>query len=112
MSSTATQNEAIYSSLGADPDLADIVEMFVDEMPGRVQEFSSRADSGDWDSLKTLAHQLKGAAGSYGFDTVTPFAAELENALKTGQSEAIIREYLVSLLDICSRLRVGAPGDQ
>jgi len=60
--STSASEEPIYSTLGDDPDLQDIVEMFVEEMPGRTQTFLNHLASGDWEGLCRVAHQLKGAA--------------------------------------------------
>ena len=68
----ASELEPLYSSLGADPDLAELVAMFVDEIAGRVGRMRDCLDAGDTDGLRRAAHQLKGAAGSYGFFQLTP----------------------------------------
>jgi HPt (histidine-containing phosphotransfer) domain-containing protein len=101
--------EAIYSNLDGDPDLGEIVAMFVDEMPGRVERFTTLARTGDWAQLQTVAHQLKGAAGSYGFTTITPLARQLELAIREGASEREIREAIDALTAACSRVRYGRP---
>jgi len=104
-----SQAEPLYSTLGADPDLGEIVELFVEEMPGRIEALVEQYNSGDWDSLRRTAHQLKGAAGSYGFTQVTPVAAALEQRLDRREPEETIREALEELVDFCRRLSAGAP---
>jgi HPt (histidine-containing phosphotransfer) domain-containing protein len=74
----ASQIEPIYSSLADDPDFACLVEMYVDEMPERMEQLRQLFQVGDWRELNRMAHQMKGSAGGYGFDPITPFAARLE----------------------------------
>ena len=62
----------VHSSLAADPDLCDLVDRFIQEMPDRINALESQARSRDWQQLSRTAHQLKGAAGSYGFAALTP----------------------------------------
>ncbi len=99
----------IYSALAADPDLGALVEMFVDEMFVRISALETQARSRDWQQLARTAHQIKGAAGSYGFNVVTPYAARLENAAKNGCQEAEILSALHELLELCRRVRSGVP---
>jgi HPt (histidine-containing phosphotransfer) domain-containing protein len=100
--------EPIYSTLGADPDLAELVALFVDEMPERIGALLEQLHRGKWQQLERTAHQLKGAAGSYGFPAVTPYAARLERAVRHSEGEDQIRARLDELIHLCSRLRSGA----
>ena len=43
----------------------------------------------DYETVRTVAHGMKGAGGSYGFDRITEIAAVVEQAAKTGDSSAI-----------------------
>ena len=101
--------EPIYSTLASDPDLADLVEMFVDEIPSRVAALLESYESGNREQLGTLAHQLKGAAGSYGFDALTPAAARLETAVRHDESEEAVRQAIDTLVALTQRLRADAP---
>ena len=101
--------EPIYSSLGADPVLGEIVEVFVDEIPSRIEGLVSQAAAEDWEALGRTAHQLKGAFGSYGFDQLTPNALCLEKAARERQPEEQIREALDDLIGMCKRVRSGIP---
>jgi HPt (histidine-containing phosphotransfer) domain-containing protein len=95
--------------LAADPDLAELVEMFVEEMPERLTRLMATWDAKDLDGLSRLAHQLKGSAGSYGFHEVTPFAHQLEAVLKGHGTESEICHHLQELLGICQQIRSGVP---
>lgn len=109
MSVAATAEVAFYSVLGDDPDLGEIVTLFVEEMPLRIRHLQAHFGCANWDELARLAHQLKGAAGSYGFDQLTPFAARLEKAVRNGEPQASIRAVLEDLVEACGRVRAGAP---
>ena len=98
----------VYSSL-ADPDLGELIEMFVQEMPERINALETQARSRDWQQLTRTAHQLKGDAGSYGFNVITPCAARLESAAKDGCQEEEILSALDELLDLCRRMRPRGP---
>jgi HPt (histidine-containing phosphotransfer) domain-containing protein len=106
----SSSEEGIYSRLAKDPDLRDIVEMFVDEMPERMAAIASFLDAGDMEGLRRVAHQLKGAAGSYGFDPISPCASRLERSIRDGDPLEQIRETVAELGNLCSRVRCDQPG--
>ena len=109
MSTPTTDAQPLYSEMGADPDFGEIVEMFVDEMPQRVDALLAEMQSGNMDELQRLADQIKGAAGSYGFDAITAPAARLEASVRDGEPEAQIQTALDELVAFCGRVRAGAP---
>ena len=101
----------LYSRLAADPVLGQLVDLFVKEMPDRIGTFKAQARSQDWSQLARNAHQLKGSAGSYGFDEITSCAARLEATVRDdGQEETIILA-LNELLSLCRGVRSGTPQD-
>ena len=99
----------VYSHLAADPDLGELVDLFVQEMPDRINALDAQAKSRDWNQLAETAHQIKGAAGCYGFDEITPYAARLEAAAREAQQEEQILSALDELLTLCRRVRSGKP---
>jgi len=109
MTPVAKEKTPIYSILGADPDLGELVEMYVDEMPERISLLEQAFSSGDRESLQRAAHQLKGAGESYGFSQLTPLAAAVEYSARDGDPEEAIREALEGLVDVCKRVRSGEP---
>lgn len=109
MDSSAATSQALFSTLAEDPDLAEIVEMFVDEMPERIENILNCLESENWDGLRRASHQLKGAAGSYGFPTITPCAGVLEAAVKQSKPEDEIRKAVDELVAMCHSVRAGTP---
>ncbi len=112
MMKNSLPNDGIYSRLCDDPDLTDILEMFVAEMPGRVDMLLRHLEEQNWESLRRVAHQLKGAAGSYGFETITPAAARVEHAIRDHEPEERIRTAVMELVDLCRRVRTGQPAEK
>jgi len=97
----------IYSQFGGDSELRELVELFVQEMPDRIATLRRAHHGGDRDTLIQVAHQLKGAAGSYGFDTLTAPAKTLETAVRDGQAKDQVESALETLLQLCERVTAG-----
>lgn len=75
--------------LTEDADLRDIVEEFVNGLPGRIEDLRKTYENLDWTQLKTLAHQLKGAGGSYGYPDLSQLAAIMERDFVAQRAEDI-----------------------
>ena len=104
MSNLTQPNTPIYSFLADDPDLFEVVKMFVDEMPERIEQLLNDFNEKNWGELERTAHQLRGAAGSYGFGEVTPLAGKLEESVKAKFPEEKIHQYLIELIELCRRM--------
>lgn len=70
-----------------DADLRDVVEEFVSGLTSRISEFKRAHDQMNWDHLVTLAHRLKGAAGSYGYPDISQLCAEMERSFRAHQAD-------------------------
>ncbi len=46
----------------------------------------------DFETIRKIAHGMKGAGGSYGFDCITTMAATMEQAAKSGTADPIRTE--------------------
>lgn len=106
---TSSEVEYLYSSLAEDPDLAEIIDLFIEEMPERTGNLCRSLEDANWEALGRYAHQMKGACGSYGFHQLTPYAARVETAVREGQGEAAIRQAVEELVTLCQRVRGGSP---
>lgn len=84
--------ESIRSIYEDDPDMLEILVDFAKDLPQRVVELQEKQEQGDLASLQTLAHQLKGAGGGYGFQQITDVAGSLEQALKEGADASVIKD--------------------
>ncbi len=93
----------LYSTFQGDPDFNNLVVLFVEEMPGRTASLTESLKENDWSALRRIAHQLKGAAGGYGFDPITLAAGKLELAIRQSLPEEEIRADAERLIELCSR---------
>ncbi len=87
-STTNTVKEPVYSSFSDDPDFAELVEFFVDAIPERIELLRESFQKQDIEQLRTIAHQLKGAGGGYGFEELSTHAARLEQDCKQNDIDA------------------------
>ena len=103
-------DETIRSTFRSDPGMAGIIAEFVGQLPQRLTEMRQAAANSQWDALQRLAHQLKGAGGSYGYACLTDTARELESHAKQEDAEAAMLA-LGDLAHLCERVQAGHPGD-
>lgn len=90
--------EPIYSVYAFDPDMRDIVEMFVEDVPSKISKFLKFEEEKNWGELRRAAHQLKGSAGGYGFDVITDISHDLEDSLRSGEPSTRTFEVLQNLI--------------
>jgi CheY-like chemotaxis protein/HPt (histidine-containing phosphotransfer) domain-containing protein len=80
----------IISSLPTErPQFRRIVESFVEQLQGRLDEMQRAYERSDLDKLAELAHWLKGSGGTIGFDCFTEPARHLEQLAKQRKTEEI-----------------------
>lgn len=71
-----------------DIELTELRKEFLEEAEAKILEIRSRLAEGDTPSEESvkrmgdLAHQLKGAGGSYGYAEISSHAAKLEDAIE------------------------------
>jgi PAS domain S-box-containing protein len=80
--------EELHSLYADKPVIARVLPNFVDGLEGRVQEMNAALAEERFDDLRRLAHQLKGAGGSYGYPTITTAAVTLEADARENRGEA------------------------
>jgi len=103
----ATSHTPILSTFSDDPDMHELVAMFVAEVPDKINAFEVYNSTRNWPKLSQLSHQLKGSAGGYGFDDVTPLAQRLEGSVNRPQPVTHEVDACVqSLVEMLRRLSV------
>lgn len=102
-------DQLIHSPLAYDPGLRDLLELFTATLPQRLENMEQMAEKGDWENLRRQAHQLKGAAGSYGFTPLSVLAANLEAAARQRSDPEHIRQLLTQLREVAGRITVDPP---
>ncbi len=100
---TATTNAPLLSTFADDPDMLELVEMFVEEMDGRVKDIEAAIEGDDLASLAKLAHQLKGCGGGYGFPKITEVASVVEQQAKTADDRDALLSGVKELTSLCKR---------
>ncbi len=106
-----TPQSPIVSGFATDPDMAELVALFVQEMPARLASLKASWQSQELSEVQRLAHQIKGASGGYGFSQVGSAAAALEKsliALSEGSSRSStdeLRSKFDELISLCQRVR-------
>lgn len=98
-----TDRDIVQSEFADDPDMQELVELFVSELPERVAVLRSGLESNALDQVQRVAHQLKGASGGYGFPMIGDCAARVEAAVKTGAALEQIRRCVDDLAELCRR---------
>jgi HPt (histidine-containing phosphotransfer) domain-containing protein len=105
-------NSPIYSAFASDPEYAsdpefgDLLEEFVSLIPERIRSIREAIERGDKAKVSALVHQLRGACGSYGFHQVTPFATELEVALKSIAHLSELTGPIEIFLGVCGQMKM------
>jgi PAS domain S-box-containing protein len=95
----ATSNSAQLDALLSKPGMSKLVAKFLSKLDDRVNCIRAAAEAHDQGQLKLLAHQLKGAAGGYGFPGISQVAGALEHtALDDVES---LRTAIASLTELC-----------
>ncbi|SEL51990.1 Hpt domain-containing protein [Halomonas daqiaonensis] len=83
----------------------ELVAGFVERLPATIEGLRTALEQGDLEGLRRLAHQLKGAAGGYGFMPVSRDAAALETAVRSEAAPGELTTALERLVHTCSRVR-------
>jgi HPt (histidine-containing phosphotransfer) domain-containing protein len=101
----------LLSDFSSDPEMCELVDLFVNDMPQRVTALQASWDAGNARDVQRMAHQIRGAAGGYGFPSVSRHAAQLEDAIKamdasTSASLAGLQRQFDDLISLLQRVSV------
>jgi CheY-like chemotaxis protein len=96
------------AELLAKPRMAQLVDRFVRGLDQRVQSLRDAIAADDQQQLKVLAHQLKGAAGGYGFPEISRAAAGFEAAVNEHDLQSL-QAQLDQLISLCDVAKQRAP---
>lgn len=100
--------DMITSNLPTDrPEYRRIVESFVDKLHDKLGAMQAAFDAADLDELAELAHWLKGAGGTIGFDCFNEPARHLEQLAKRHEPEQI-GDSIRELNKLADRIAVSA----
>ena len=103
--------DPVVSTYSADPDMAELIQLFVGEMGQRIAALETCCRNREFSELKRIAHQLKGASGGYGFPSIGAAAGLLEEGVARAGSASdaasmgVIRKQVEDLVSMCRRVR-------
>ncbi len=103
----ATIGAPMRSRLAGNSRLANIIARFAEQLPARLGHMQAALEKADWPELAALAHWLKGAGGSMGFDDLFEPARALEDACKD-RDPAAAGAILAQLRQLDEQIQRGA----
>jgi HPt (histidine-containing phosphotransfer) domain-containing protein len=74
-----------------DSDLEDIIPGFLQNRQSDIEAILDALDKGDYESIRILGHNMKGAGGGYGFEVITDIGSAIEQAAKMNDADVIKR---------------------
>jgi HPt (histidine-containing phosphotransfer) domain-containing protein len=88
-----------------DPAFQELVDYFLEELPLRIQRLEQAAGEHDLETIRTVAHQLKGCAAGYGFPELGEQAALIEGCVRVPDLQTVeiakIRAGVNDLVALC-----------
>jgi PAS domain S-box-containing protein len=105
---SALSNTPVISRLAGHPKLGAVARTFGLKLPGEVLKMQAALKNQSFVDLSDLAHWLKGAAGSVGYDVFTEPAQRLEKAARTMDSQ-LASEMLLLVGSLATRVVLPEP---
>jgi HPt (histidine-containing phosphotransfer) domain-containing protein len=105
MSQPASQ-PLLRSEFANDPDMIELVQEFVQDLPTRAETLTKHLQASEYSDLRRVAHQIKGAAGGYGFAPISVSAGKVEKLLQSELNQANLqdlRDQVAELVGLCRR---------
>ncbi len=94
-------DDVLVSDLADDPDMVELIEQFLSHLTHSITRLESYHASNDSAALISLAHQLKGAAGGYGFAPISDAARRVELLAAAGTPSPHNDAIVAALIDRC-----------
>jgi PAS domain S-box-containing protein len=94
----------IKSTMMTQPGMLEIITQFVEGLPAEVKKMSDSLEKNDMNSLRKVVHQLRGAAGGYGFTPITAPAASAEASITASRDLKSITMEIESLIAMVRRI--------
>ncbi|MCE7974384.1 MAG: Hpt domain-containing protein [Leptolyngbya sp. PLA1] len=104
----STPGQPLRSQLANDPDMQELIGLFIEELPERLRAIECALAERRADDVKRVAHQLRGACGGYGFPVLGVAAGKVEDAVRAMPSPeanlADVKAGVEELVDLCRRV--------
>lgn len=105
MTTPRDRSGRIVSQYASDPEMAELVELFISELPKRIEALNAAWNESRLGDVTRMAHQLKGSCAGYGFPTLGKAAGVLEDGLRglAADGASGVSEEFRALMDLCSK---------
>ena len=87
--SLARSNSKVIAHV--DSDLAELIPRFLEHRWEDIRTIKAGLGQGDFETIRTLGHDMKGTGGGYGFNPITDIGACLEQAANDHNQEEVRR---------------------
>jgi len=87
------------------PKFADLIPGFLQNRRQDVIAMLDALDRGDFETVESLGHGMKGAGGSWGFQAITDIGAALEQAAESADTDAS-RKWVGELSSYLDRVEI------
>jgi PAS domain S-box-containing protein len=99
--------QELRSDLTDDPVVGPVISQFVQALPERIAELTKLLNEHQFTELARFAHQIKGAAGGFGFPSITEAAGELEQSAKAADDLDDLKRRLDELTQLTQAAAAG-----
>ena len=98
-------DEPLFSEYLDDPEMGELIEDFVIGLTGTVNQLRLAITREDVESVRRIAHQMKGAGGGYGFPDLSLVGGDLENVVEAeGAITPRVRARADAFIATCRRV--------
>ncbi|MHC5060515.1 MAG: response regulator [Planctomycetota bacterium] len=101
----ADRGEDIVSVLAENPSYYDMIDMFVNNLPKRLEDMQLALDEKNLQDLAFQVHALKGLGGFAGFPIYTEKARSLERSVRENQIDQM-RRQLDEMVRLCQKTKL------
>jgi signal transduction histidine kinase/CheY-like chemotaxis protein/HPt (histidine-containing phosphotransfer) domain-containing protein len=108
--SAPPDSSPLHSELSDDPEMTELIVRFVRGLEEHGRSLEAALQRGDLDTIRSLSHRLKGAAGGYGFSSISAAAAQVELSAREGSADS--RAHTRALVNLCHRARAGGGSNE
>ncbi len=108
-SSSSDDESPLVSDFAGDLDFLDLIRDYVGDLSVQLDEIYRSLHDRDLETVKSVAHKLKGSAGMYGYWELTEVAGVLEDAIRENRDIDLIVELVEVVAAIVRRIERGLP---
>jgi HPt (histidine-containing phosphotransfer) domain-containing protein len=92
------------TGIADDPALSPLVSRFVRTLLLRVAALQRAGNESDWEEVASLAHQMAGAAGGYGFPELGEIATRIEALAKSHPRPGELARSIDAFDSMCTHI--------